>query len=61
MIYDEDIEKYTEEIDFSQFENSGLLQDAVIRRIELIGEAAKRLSVDSSIRWCWFEDSLEYD
>ena len=43
--YIEDIEAYVQSIDFSEFEKNGLLQDAVIRKIELIGEAAKRLSV----------------
>ena len=44
--YIEDVEEYINMADFEKFEESGLLQDAVIRKIELIGEAAKRLSVD---------------
>ena len=40
------IEKYVENTDFQTFEQNGLLQDGVIRKIELIGEAAKRLSVE---------------
>jgi uncharacterized protein with HEPN domain len=43
--YIDDIESYIKLLDFHQFEENGLVQDAVIRKIELIGEAAKRLSV----------------
>jgi len=43
--YIDDIEAYVQSIDFIGFEKNGLLQDAVIRKIELIGEVAKRLSV----------------
>jgi uncharacterized protein with HEPN domain len=43
--YITDIERYIDSIDFPGFENNRLLQDAVIRKIELIGEAAKRLSI----------------
>ena len=41
----EQVESYLKGIHFNEFEKSGLLQDAVIRKIELIGESAKRLSV----------------
>ena len=44
--YVDEIEEYVEGIKFEEFEKSGLLQDAVIRKIELIGESAKRLTVD---------------
>jgi uncharacterized protein with HEPN domain len=40
------VETYVYAIDFEEFEQSGLIQDAVIRKIEQIGEAAKRLSVE---------------
>jgi len=42
--YVEETEKYVEKISFSEFESNGMLQDAVIRKIELIGEAARKLS-----------------
>jgi uncharacterized protein with HEPN domain len=42
--YVEEIEKYVEKVSFHEFEKNGMLQDAVIRKIELIGEAARRLS-----------------
>ncbi len=42
--YINEIKTYIKGINFREFENSGLLQDAVIRKIELIGETAKRLS-----------------
>ncbi|MGV9199823.1 MAG: DUF86 domain-containing protein [Promethearchaeia archaeon] len=35
---------YLEEIDFSNFEENRLLQDGVIRELEIIGEATKNLS-----------------
>ncbi len=38
------IEEYTEKIDHEKFINTNLLQDGVIRQIQIIGEAAKRLS-----------------
>jgi len=37
------IEEYTKEITKNQFLKSGQIQDAVIRRIEIIGEAAKNI------------------
>jgi uncharacterized protein with HEPN domain len=53
--YIDDIEGYIQSIDFTGFENSGLLQDAVIRKIELIGEAANRLS---AAFWEQYRDTL---
>ena len=53
--YIEDIDGYIQSTDFNGFENNGLLQDAVIRKIELIGEAAKRLSIDF---WEQYRDNL---
>jgi len=38
------IEKYTSGIDGKTFLSNSLIQDAVIRQLEVIGEAAKRLS-----------------
>lgn len=40
------IEEYTEGIDDEAFARNTLLQDGVIRQIEIIGEATKRLSPD---------------
>ena len=42
------IEKYTCKIDEHQFEEGDQLQDAVVRRIEIIGEAVK--SIPQSVR-----------
>ena len=39
----ERIEEYTEGITKNEFLNSGQVQDAVIRRIEIIGEAIKNI------------------
>jgi uncharacterized protein with HEPN domain len=44
--YIDQIMVYTRDVGFDKFEENGMLQDAVIRKIELIGEAAKRLSID---------------
>jgi uncharacterized protein with HEPN domain len=38
------IGKYTEKISESAFHKNTIIQDAVIRQIEIIGEASKRLS-----------------
>ena len=40
------IEKYIQGIDEEAFKNNDLVQDGVIRQIEIIGEAVKRLSDD---------------
>jgi uncharacterized protein with HEPN domain len=53
--YIDDIEAYVKSTDFTGFETNGLLQDAVLRKIELIGEAAKRLSVAF---WEQYRDTL---
>jgi uncharacterized protein with HEPN domain len=50
-----DIDAYVKSLDFAGFEKNGLVQDAVIRKIELIGEAAKRLSVSF---WEQYRDTL---
>ena len=44
--YIDQVESYVGATSFEKFEKSGLLQDSVLRKIELIGETAKRLSVD---------------
>ena len=38
------IKKYTENLTREEFEKDELIQDAVIRNIEIIGEATKNLS-----------------
>jgi len=38
------IEKFTEGINKNEFKNNELIQSAVIRQIEIIGEASKKLS-----------------
>ncbi|MFA5073300.1 MAG: DUF86 domain-containing protein [Nitrospirota bacterium] len=38
------IQSFIQDIDKEQFDESSLIQSAVIRQIEIIGEAAKRLS-----------------
>jgi len=40
----EKIEKYIQDIDEESFKKNDLVQDGVIRQIEIIGEAVKRLS-----------------
>jgi uncharacterized protein with HEPN domain len=42
----EKIEKYIQDIDEESFMKNDLVQDGVIRQIEIIGEAVKRLSND---------------
>jgi uncharacterized protein with HEPN domain len=42
----ERIEEYTKEINQKKFKDSHLIQDAVIRQIQIIGEASKKLSID---------------
>jgi len=50
------IEKYTEKLDEQEFRETDMVQDAVVRQIEVIGEATKQLSDDkreehSEIPW----------
>lgn len=40
------IESYLQNKDYKDFKNNRMLQDAVIREIEIIGEAAKNVSAD---------------
>ncbi|QQS28905.1 MAG: DUF86 domain-containing protein [Sphingobacteriales bacterium] len=52
----EKIEEYIEDLTEKEFEENSVKQDAVIRRIEIIGEAAKNISTETrnkypDIRW----------
>ena len=40
------IESYLKDKSYEEFEENRMLQDAVIREIEIIGEATKNLSVE---------------
>ena len=40
------VEEYVKGLSFSEFEKNKLVRDGVIRELEVIGEAAKRLSVE---------------
>lgn len=40
------IKKYTHNISHKEFKNNELIQDGVIRNLEIIGEAVKKLPVD---------------
>jgi len=44
------IERYLHEVDENKFKSSDLLQDGVIRQIQIIGEASKRVSSDLCVR-----------
>lgn len=63
------IETYLENVDRQEFDGTPLLQDAVIRQLQIIGEAAKRLSEDlkeslSAIPWkqvTGMRDKLTHD
>lgn len=65
----EDIEEYTHAMDFENFSKNKLVQDGVMRKLEIIGEASKRLSPglrDSAkdIPWkeiCGMRDKLIHD
>jgi uncharacterized protein with HEPN domain len=46
----EKIEEYTKAVTSDQFVDSTQLQDAVIRRIEIIGEAAKNIPAEVKVR-----------
>jgi uncharacterized protein with HEPN domain len=45
------IEEYTEGITYQQFNTNRLLQDGVVRRLEIIGEAARHLPKDLTDRY----------
>jgi len=36
--------KYTQGVDFARFEEDEIMQDAVMRRIQIVGEAARKIS-----------------
>ena len=64
-----DIESYIKGSDFETFSKDTLLQDGVIRKLEIIGEASKRLSLKfkdafPDIPWkdiCGMRDKLVHD
>ena len=45
------IEGYTKRVSASSFQKNTLIQDAVIRQIEIIGEATKRLSDQTRVAY----------
>ena len=45
------IEDYTKRVSASSFQKNTLIQDAVIRQIEIIGEATKRISEKTRIEY----------
>ena len=55
------IEEYTKNISEEQFKKDIKVQDAVIRRIEIIGEASKRIpksvqDINKNINWVGFSE-----
>lgn len=63
------IETYLEDIDRAEFDRTPVVQDAVIRQLQIVGEASKRLSEDlksslSAIPWrqvTGMRDKLTHD
>jgi uncharacterized protein with HEPN domain len=49
------IEKYIDGMDEDQFLSDELVQDGVIRQLQIIGEAAKRLSVQTRAKYSTVE------
>ena len=45
------IERYTEDIDLDGFEGSEMTQDAVYKNLEIIGEAAYKISAETKEKW----------
>ncbi len=43
------IEKYTDNLDYTGFLGDELIQDGVVRNLEIIGEAVKRISQDRKL------------
>lgn len=41
------IERYVSGVEEKEFQNNEMMQDAIIRQIEIIGEASKKLSSDT--------------
>ena len=56
-----EIEKYTKDISEDEFARSTQVQDAVIRRLEIIGEAAKTFLVLSKISTIPFHGKKSLD
>ena len=64
-----DIKSHTNGLDFDSFSKNILVQDGVMRKLEIIGEASKRLSDEvrdsvSEIPWkeiCGMRDKLIHD
>ena len=42
----EQIEKYTANVSYKEFIKTPLVHDAVIRQLQIVGEASKRLSLE---------------
>ncbi len=65
----DDIARYVTGLGFEQFSENTLLQDGVMRKLEIIGEAAKRLSAECcdatpEVPWkdiCGMRDKLIHD
>ena len=65
----DDVERYTANANFESFSEDTLLQDGVIRKLEIIGEASKRLTLKfrdelPDIPWkdiCGMRDKLIHD
>lgn len=63
------IESYLKNVDYEDFLKNKLIQDGIIRELEIIGEAAKRLTDNfkkdySKIHWkyvCGMRDKLIHD
>ncbi|MGQ4915094.1 MAG: DUF86 domain-containing protein [Candidatus Asgardarchaeia archaeon] len=59
----EKIEKYSKDLTFEDFSKNDLIQDGVVRNLEIIGEAVKNIppeirSKKPEINWkknCWIE------
>lgn len=49
------IEKYTEEKDFDTFEKDEMLQDAIFKNLEIIGEAAYKVSDETKEQYTQIE------
>jgi uncharacterized protein with HEPN domain len=65
----DDLENHTRGLDFESFSKNVLVQDGVMRKLEIIGEASKRLSEElrnsvPEIPWkdiCGMRDKLIHD
>ncbi len=61
----EDIENYIKDLAEKEFLNNKIIQDAVIRRLEIIGEASKRIpksvkQINKEIPWKKMEDFRDF-